>query len=49
MGNGVRFTQETKDRVVRLIFAQVNGNEAAWPAIISVASKFGSSAESLRR
>ena len=49
MGNGVRFTQELKDRAVRLVLDQVNGNEATWPVIVSVASKIGCSAESLRR
>lgn len=49
MGNGVRFTQELKERAVRLVHEQVNGNEATWPAIVSVASKLGCSPESLRR
>jgi len=49
MGNGVRFTQELKERAVRLVREQVKGNEPTWPAIVSVASKLGCSAESLRR
>ena len=49
MGNGVRFTQELKERAVRLVWEQVKGNELLWPAIVSVASKLGCSAETLRR
>lgn len=49
MGNGVRFTQELKERAVRLVREQVKANEPIWPAIVSVASKIGCSAESLRR
>ena len=49
MGNRVRFTQELKERAVRLVREQVKGNEPTWPAIVSVASKLGCSAESLRR
>ena len=49
MGNGVRFTQELKERAVRLVWEQVKGNEPLWPAIVSVASKLGCSAETLRR
>jgi len=49
MGNRVRVTQELKERAVRLVREQVKGNEPTWPAIVSVASKLGCSAESLRR
>ena len=49
MGNRVRFTQGLKERAVRLVREQVKGNEPTWPAIVSVASKLGCSAESLRR
>jgi len=49
MGNGVRFSRELKERAVRLVFDQVQGNEPDWHGIVSVASKIGCSAESLRR
>jgi transposase-like protein len=49
MSNGNRFTPEVKDRAVRLVFDQVKGNEKIWPAIVSVATKIGCTAETLRR
>jgi len=49
MGNGNRFSQEMKERSVRLVFDQVKGNEPTWPAIVSVSAKIGCSAETLRR
>ena len=49
MGNGVRFSQELKVRAIQLVFDQVKGNEPTWPAIVSVSSNLGCSAESLRR
>jgi transposase len=49
MGKGSRFSPEVKERAVRLVFEQVKGNEPTWPVIVSVASKIGCTAETLRR
>jgi transposase-like protein len=49
MGSGSRFSPEVKERAVRLVFEQVKGNEPTWPAIVSVSSKIGCTAETLRR
>lgn len=49
MGNGSRFSPEVKERAVRLVFDQVQGDEPTWPVIVSVAGKIGCTAETLRR
>lgn len=49
MDNGSRFSPEVKERAVRLVFEQVRGNEPTWPVIVSIASKIGCTAETLRR
>lgn len=49
MGNGSRFSPKVKERPVRLVFDQVKNNEPTWPAIVSVTSKIGCTAEMLRR
>jgi transposase len=49
MGSGSRFSPEVKERAVRLVFDQVKSNEPTWPGIVSVASKIGCTAETLRR
>jgi transposase len=38
-----------KERAVRLVFDQVEGDGPTWPAIVSVAEKIGCTAETLRR
>ena len=49
MGKESRFSPEVKDRAVRLVFEQTEENTPTWPAIVSVASKIGCTAETLRR
>jgi transposase len=49
MDKGSRFSPEVKERAVRLVFDQVKGNEPTWPVIVSVATKIGCTAETLRR
>ena len=49
MDNGKRFSPEVKERAVRLVFDQVQENEPTWPAIVSVSSMIGFTAETLRR
>ncbi len=48
MGNRSRFSPEMKERAVRLFFDQVKGKEPTWPAIVSVSSKIGCTAETIR-
>jgi len=49
MGDGSRFSPEVIERAVRLVFEQVEDNGPTWPVIVSVASKIGCTAETLRR
>lgn len=49
MGDGIRFSPEVRERAVRLVFEQVTDNEPTWPIIVSVATKIGCTAETLRR
>jgi transposase-like protein len=49
MGDGSRFSPEVRERAVRLVFEQVKANEPTWPVIVSVATKIGCTAETLRR
>jgi transposase len=49
MGNGSRFSPEVKERATRLVFEQAKDNEPTWPIIVSVATKIGCTAETLRK
>lgn len=49
MGNGSKFSPEVRERAVRLVFEQVKDNEPKWPVIVSVATKIGYTAETLKR
>jgi transposase len=44
-----RYSQEVRERAVRLVFEQENGHESQWSAITSIAGKIGCTAETLRR
>ncbi len=49
MDKGKRFSTEVQGWAVRLVFDQEQKNEPTWPAIVSVYSKTGCTAETLRR
>jgi transposase len=49
MGDGSRFSPEVKERAVRLVFEQVKDNGPTWLIIVSVATKIGCTAETLRK
>jgi len=43
-----RFSPEVRDRAVRMVLEQQEKHESQWAAIVSIAEKFGCSAETLR-
>jgi transposase len=49
MGDGSRFSPKIKERAVRLVFRQMKDNGPTWPIIVSVATKIGCTAETLRK
>jgi transposase len=48
MGSRNRFSQEVRDRAVRMVLTHEDEHESRWAAIRSVAAKIGCSAEALR-
>lgn len=48
MGKPVRYSAEVRERAVRLVLEQAQEYTTQWAAIVSVAEKFGCSAETLR-
>jgi transposase-like protein len=49
MGNRVRYSGEVKERAVRLYFEHREEYESDWKALLSISSKIGSTAETLRK
>jgi transposase len=43
-----RYSPEVRDRAVRMVLEQQEKHESQWAAIVSLAEKFGCSAETLR-
>ena len=48
MKNQISYSPEVRERAVRLVFEQQKEHESQWPAIESIASKIGCTAETLR-
>jgi transposase len=48
MGKWVKYSSEVRERAVRLVLEQQREYASQWAAIVSVAEKFGCSAETLR-
>ena len=48
MGRKTRFSQEVRERAVRMVFEHRAGYDSQWAAISSIAAKIGCSAETLR-
>lgn len=44
-----RYSPEVKERAVRMVFDHLSEYDSQWSAIISISSKIGCSAETLRR
>ena len=44
-----RFSPEVRERAVRMLREQRSEYESEWAALVSISSKFGTTAESLRR
>jgi transposase len=44
-----RYPQELRERAVRMVFEHQDDHPSQWSAITSIASKFGVSAEALRK
>ena len=49
MSKQKRFSPEVRERAVRMLREQRSEYESEWAALCSIASKFGTTAESLRR
>jgi len=49
MTQGTRYSPEVRDRAVRMVFEHERDYPSQWQAIVSLASKFGCTAETLRR
>ena len=49
MGNKARYSTEVKERAVRMVFDHQHEYESQWKAISSIASKIGSTSETLRK
>jgi transposase len=49
MSKSSNFPKEVRERAVRLVFEQQDSHGSQWSAISSVASKIGSTPETLRR
>ncbi len=49
MGRNSRFSQEVRERAVRLVFDHRSEYGSQWEAICSIAEKIGCSAETLRK
>ena len=48
MKNQISYSPEVRERAVRLVFEQQKKHESQWPAIKTIASKIGCTAETLR-
>jgi transposase len=48
MSTSKRYSPETRERAVRLVFEQQSEHESQWAAIGSIAAKIGCTAETLR-
>ncbi len=48
MKNQISYSQEVRERAVRLVFEQQKEHESQWAAIKSIASKIGCTSETLR-
>jgi transposase len=49
MARTIRYSQEVRERAVRMVFEHRDGYASEWEAICSIAEKIGCSSETLRK
>ncbi len=49
MRKGIRYSQEVRERAVRLVFENEHDHESRWAAVTSIAKKIGCTPETLRK
>jgi transposase len=49
MKKSTRYSPEVRERAIRLLFEHQGEHESQWAAIVSIASKMGCTAETLRK
>ena len=49
MNKSTRYSPEVRERAVRMVFEHQAGHDSQWAAMVSVASKLGCTAETLRK
>ncbi|MBU1228247.1 MAG: transposase [Actinobacteria bacterium] len=49
MRKSIRYSAEVRERAVRMVFEHQDEHESQWAAIVSIATKIGCTAETLRK
>ena len=49
MSKSTRYSPEVRERAVRMVFEHQREYPSQWPAVVSIASKIGCTAETLRK
>ncbi len=49
MSKSIRYSPEVRERAVRMVFEHQREYASQWQAVVSIASKIGCTAETLRR
>jgi transposase len=49
MSKSIRYSPEVRERAVRMVFEHQREYPSQWPAVVSIATKIGCTAETLRK